>query len=314
MNYPQNQSPQHNRSMPGSQQGCASNPAQNPHLNPLDRAATFCRDAKEAQKKGLFMPIHPRSLNWWIASLLLVIPLVVIPARAEVKQGNAVVMTISGQAESVSATGSSRILKTGDILKPGDTIKTGTDSEVDLLLEHIESTVGLSSGSILKLERLSYEDTRYGRISQTRLGLAAGELSGKVHKQLAGARFEVVTPKEVASVRGTTFFINSQTGDVHVTEGTVMVKVRLVTASGTLEQSVTVSAGQSLFIPNQFASEAQAKGHCATDTVVWANLSSKVYHFSGHRDYGNTKRGAYMCEGDATQQGFRAAKNEKHPS
>jgi hypothetical protein len=65
---------------------------------------------------------------------------------------------------------------------------------------------------------------------------------------------------------------------------------------------------------NQFASEAQAKGHCASDTVVWANLSSKVYHFSGHRDYGNTKRGAYMCEGDATQQGFRAAKNEKHPS
>ena len=65
---------------------------------------------------------------------------------------------------------------------------------------------------------------------------------------------------------------------------------------------------------NQFASEAQAKGHCATDTVVWANLSSKDYHFSGYRDYGNTKRGAYMCEGDATQQGFRAAKNEKHPS
>ena len=65
---------------------------------------------------------------------------------------------------------------------------------------------------------------------------------------------------------------------------------------------------------NQFASEAQAKGHCATDTVVWANLSSKVYHFSGYRDYGNTKRGSYMCERDATQQGFRAAKNEKHPS
>ena len=103
----------------------------------------------------------------------------------------------------MSATGSSRILKTGDILKPGDTIKIGADSEVDLLLEHVESTVGLSSGSILKLERLSYEDTRYGRITQTRLGLAAGELSGKVHKQLAGARFEVVTPKEVASVRGT---------------------------------------------------------------------------------------------------------------
>jgi hypothetical protein len=38
------------------------------------------------------------------------------------------------------------------------------------------------------------------------------------------------------------------------------------------------------------------------------------YQASGYKDYGNTKRGAYMCERDATQQGFRAAKNEKHPS
>jgi hypothetical protein len=48
--------------------------------------------------------------------------------------------------------------------------------------------------------------------------------------------------------------------------------------------------------------------------VVWANLSSKVYHFSGYRDYGTTKKGAYMCEKDATGQGFRASKSEKHPS
>src|ERR1700731_1052964 len=32
---------------------------------------------------------------------------------------------------------------------------------------------------------------------------------------------------------------------------------------------------------NQFAAEGQAKAHCPSDTVVWANLSSKVYHFSG---------------------------------
>lgn len=63
----------------------------------------------------------------------------------------------------------------------------------------------------------------------------------------------------------------------------------------------------------QFAEESQAKAHCPSDTVVWANLSSKVYHFSGSKDYGNTKRGAYVCEKDATAQGLRAAKNEKHP-
>jgi hypothetical protein len=65
---------------------------------------------------------------------------------------------------------------------------------------------------------------------------------------------------------------------------------------------------------NQFSNEGQAKSHCvASDIVVWANLNSKIYHFSGHKDYGHTKEGAYMCEKDALGQGIRAAKNEKHP-
>lgn len=65
---------------------------------------------------------------------------------------------------------------------------------------------------------------------------------------------------------------------------------------------------------NQFSSEAQAKSHCSSDTVVWANLSSHIYHFAGTKSYGKTKKGAYMCEKEATSDGFRAAKAEKHPS
>jgi hypothetical protein len=64
---------------------------------------------------------------------------------------------------------------------------------------------------------------------------------------------------------------------------------------------------------NQYATETQAKIRCLSGTVVWANLSSKIYHFAGNKDYGNTKSGAYMCETDATGQGMRASKNEKHP-
>ena len=64
---------------------------------------------------------------------------------------------------------------------------------------------------------------------------------------------------------------------------------------------------------NQFAAENQAKSHCPSGLVVWANLDSKIYHFSGHSDYGHTKEGAYMCEKDAEAQGMRAAKNEKRP-
>jgi hypothetical protein len=64
---------------------------------------------------------------------------------------------------------------------------------------------------------------------------------------------------------------------------------------------------------NQYKSAALAKTHCPTGTVVWANLESKIYHFSGYKDYGNTKTGAYMCEKDATGQGMRAAADEKRP-
>jgi hypothetical protein len=61
----------------------------------------------------------------------------------------------------------------------------------------------------------------------------------------------------------------------------------------------------------QFASESEAKASCPGDTVVWANLNTKVYHHAGAATYGKTKRGAYMCEKETGSAGFRAAKNEK---
>lgn len=64
---------------------------------------------------------------------------------------------------------------------------------------------------------------------------------------------------------------------------------------------------------NQYSTEAQAKARCPSDTVVWVNLDSKIYHFSGYRNYGTTKEGAYMCEKDAVAHEFNAAKNETHP-
>ena len=63
----------------------------------------------------------------------------------------------------------------------------------------------------------------------------------------------------------------------------------------------------------QFATESEARSHCPGDTVVWVNLDSRIYHFSGTKSFGNTKKGAYMCERDTAAAGFRAAKNEKHP-
>jgi hypothetical protein len=66
-------------------------------------------------------------------------------------------------------------------------------------------------------------------------------------------------------------------------------------------------------VGNELPTEAETADHCPSDTVVWVNLTSKIYHFKTSRFYENTKNGEYMCEGDAAAAGMRPAKNETHP-
>jgi len=58
-----------------------------------------------------------------------------------------------------------------------------------------------------------------------------------------------------------------------------------------------------------FTSEATAQEHCPSDTVVWLNLPTGVYHFKGQRWYGSTKSGAYVCQKDADKFGDRSTRN-----
>jgi hypothetical protein len=60
----------------------------------------------------------------------------------------------------------------------------------------------------------------------------------------------------------------------------------------------------------EFTTELAARARCPSDTVVWVNTPSRVYHYSGTHYYGHTKRGAYMCEADARAAGNRAARKE----
>ena len=79
---------------------------------------------------------------------------------------------------------------------------------------------------------------------------------------------------------------------------------------GVLTLSPTFAAPKAAAEPpkGQYTTEAAAKASCLLDTVVWVNLKSKVYHASGTKDYGKTKKGAYMCEKESVAAGFRAPK------
>jgi hypothetical protein len=60
--------------------------------------------------------------------------------------------------------------------------------------------------------------------------------------------------------------------------------------------------------PKRYTTEALAAAACPTDTVVWANTKSKIFHLKGTSSYGKGKNGTYMCETDATAEKFKPTK------
>lgn len=74
----------------------------------------------------------------------------------------------------------------------------------------------------------------------------------------------------------------------------------------TVAQAATAPASAA-----QYKTPAEAKSHCGSQPVVWANTSSRVLHTPTSKYYGKTKHGAYMCEQAAVSAGFHMAKGEK---
>jgi hypothetical protein len=58
-----------------------------------------------------------------------------------------------------------------------------------------------------------------------------------------------------------------------------------------------------------YSAELEAQKHCPSDVVVWVNTASGVYHLRGMRWYGNTNNGAYVCQKEGDQAGYRATRN-----
>ena len=58
-----------------------------------------------------------------------------------------------------------------------------------------------------------------------------------------------------------------------------------------------------------FGAEIEAQKHCPADIVVWVNTPTGIYHFKGVRWYANTNNGAYVCQKEGDQAGYRPTRN-----
>jgi len=60
---------------------------------------------------------------------------------------------------------------------------------------------------------------------------------------------------------------------------------------------------------HQFKTEQAAQKHCPSDTVVWLNTWSGIWHYRKAKYWMNTKYGAFVCEDEARKKGMRASRD-----
>ena len=185
----------------------------------------------------------------WLPLLLLQLAGFTLDARAEAKEGKAVVAAIRGGATFSPAIGSNfEPLKVGAVLKAGATVKTDATSEVDLDLGPNGNGLRVKPGSTLTITKLTFENTGLDVISDTQLDLKSGNLIGSIKKLSSTSKYEVKTATGVAGIRGTSFQIYSD-GSVTVTEGSV--SINYYPPGATTPTVFIVNAGETFQLPTR---------------------------------------------------------------
>jgi hypothetical protein len=142
-------------------------------------------------------------------------------ATVQAGVGKAVVRSIKGAAE-CSEAGGWKALKLGMELAPGTQVRTGNDATVDLYLDQNGPLVRLTENTVLKIEKLNFENTGVDTVIETTLDLKSGRIVGVVKKLSGTSKYEVKTPTGVAGIRGTNYVIAAD-GTVNVLEGQIVV-------------------------------------------------------------------------------------------
>jgi hypothetical protein len=121
-------------------------------------------------------------------------------ASMHAETGSATVTSTEGVATFDNGSGAAPLAK-GTTVGPGSVISTGEGGEVTLSLSNRAGTVIVGSGSVVVVDRLNYEKTGAGTVTDTQLDLREGCVLGEVNRfSSALSKFEIKVPTGVIGI------------------------------------------------------------------------------------------------------------------
>lgn len=174
------------------------------------------------------------------SAVILALTLTPFFARAEKRSGQVVVQAVSGAVTYSTTKGVWQGVTAKDKLERGTVIRTGADASADLLLGHNRTVLRLTPNSVLRIAQLDEDLAGEDVITEITLELESGALAGSQRKLTLPSRLDVVTPKGVARIMGTEYYVRAD-GAVSVVSGSVKVHYNVPGNGG--DVTVTVNAG-----------------------------------------------------------------------
>lgn len=121
-------------------------------------------------------------------------------ASTHAETGSATVTSVEGGVTFDNGSGAATLAE-GTTIGPGTVITTGEGGEVTLMLSNKAGKVIVDSDTVLVFDRLSYEKTGAGTVTDTQLDLREGCVLGEVNKfSSALSKFEVKVPTGVIGI------------------------------------------------------------------------------------------------------------------
>ena len=175
-------------------------------------------------------------------ALVSVFTLTPLLTRAERHSGQVLVQAVSGAVTCSTSKGVLQRVGAKDQLDCGAVIRTGPGATVDLVLGYNRTVLRLTPNSVLRFAKLDEDLAGDDVITEITLELTSGALAGSQRKLTLPSRLDVVTPKGIARIMGTEYYVRAD-GAVSVVSGAV--KVHYNQAGNKNESVITVAAGYS---------------------------------------------------------------------